>query len=312
MQENGVFRNFTKKKGMSHFIVTPFIKEDDKFALFSVNSSFGIEGEKSFRSVEEAKDFPLAQQMFYLPFVQSVRLLDNALEIERFDILAWPDVINEVAQEIEKYLNNGGKVMAEIAPKKVPVTVYAESTPNPSVMKFVANKMLVENTFEYKSETEAVHAPLAQALFGFPFVQEVFLDANYISINKNETASWEEIVMEIREFIRAYIEDGKTVVSSVEQAKNAFASSATPVEKLDETSQEIVKIIEDYIKPAVASDGGNILFDHYNADDKSVNVVLQGACSGCPSSTITLKNGIETMLKEMLPGKIATVTAVNG
>ena len=300
------------KKGMSHFIVTPYIKEDDKFALFSVNSSFGIEGEKSFRSVEEAKDFPLVQQMFYLPFVQSVRLLDNALEIERFDILAWPDVINEVAQEIEKYLNNGGKVIAEIAPKKVPVTVYAESTPNPSVMKFVANKMLVENTFEYKSEAEAVHAPLAQALFGFPFVQEVFLDANYISINKNETASWEEIVMEIREFIRAYIEDGKTVVSSAEQAQNAFASSATPVEELDETSQEIVKIIEDYIKPAVASDGGNILFDHYNADDKSVNVVLQGACSGCPSSTITLKNGIETMLKEMLPGKIATVTAVNG
>ena len=297
---------------MSHFIVTPYIKEDDKFALFSVNSSFGIEEEKSFRSVEEAKDFPLVQQMFYLPFVQSVRLLDNALEIERFDILAWPDVINEVAQEIEKYLNNGGKVMAEIALKKVPVTVYAESTPNPSVMKFVANKMLVENSFEYKSEEEAVNAPLAQALFGFPFVQEVFLDANYISINKNETASWEEIVMEIREFIRAYIEDGKTVVSSAEQAQNAFASNATPVEELDETSQEIVKIIEDYIKPAVASDGGNILFDHYNADDKSVNVVLQGACSGCPSSTITLKNGIETMLKEMLPGKIATVTAVNG
>ena len=106
------------KKGMSHFIVTPYIKEDDKFALFSVNSSFGIEAEKSFRSVEEAKDFPLVQQMFYLPFVQSVRLLENALEIERFDILAWPDVINEVAQEIEKYLNNGGKVMAEIAPKK--------------------------------------------------------------------------------------------------------------------------------------------------------------------------------------------------
>ena len=118
--------------------------------------------------------------------------------------------------------------------------------------------------------------------------------------------------MEIREFIRAYIEEGKTVVSSTEQAQKAFASSATPVEELDETSQEIVKIIEDYIKPAVASDGGNILFDHYNTDDKSVNVVLQGACSGCPSSTITLKNGIETMLKEMLPGKIATVTAVNG
>ena len=115
-----------------------------------------------------------------------------------------------------------------------------------------------------------------------------------------------------KEFIRAYIEDGKTIISSAAPAKETFSSSATPLEELDETSQEIVKIIEDYIKPAVASDGGNILFDNYNTKDKSVQVVLQGACSGCPSSTITLKNGIETMLKEMLPGKVATVTALNG
>ena len=297
---------------MSRFIVTPYVKEDHKFALFSVNSSFGIAEEKSFRSVEEAKQYPLVQQMFYLPFVQSVRLLDDALEIERFDILDWKDVIHEVAQEIEKYLNNGGKVIEAVAAKKIPVTVYAESTPNPSVMKFVANKMLVENTYEYKNITETSNAPIAKALFGFDFIKEIFLDANYISINKDEAISWDEVVMEIREFIRAYIELGKTIVSSNEQPQNAFATSATPVEELDETSQEIVRIIEDYIKPAVASDGGNILFDTYNAEDKSVQVVLQGACSGCPSSTFTLKNGIETMLKEMLPGKVATVTALNG
>ena len=297
---------------MSRFIVTPYVKEDHKFALFSVNSSFGIAEEKSFRSVEEAKQYPLVQQMFYLPFVQSVRLLDDALEIERFDILDWKDVIHEVAQEIEKYLNNGGKVIEAVAAKKIPVTVYAESTPNPSVMKFVANKMLVENTYEYKNITETSNAPIAKALFGFDFIKEIFLDANYISINKDEAISWDEVVMEIREFIRAYIESGKTIVSSNEQPQNAFATSATPVEELDETSQEIVRIIEDYIKPAVASDGGNILFDTYNAEDKSVQVVLQGACSGCPSSTFTLKNGIETMLKEMLPGKVATVTALNG
>ena len=297
---------------MSRFIVTPYVKEDHKFALFSINSSFGINEEKNFRSVEEAKDYPLVQQMFYLPFVQSVRLLDNALEIERFDILGWKDVIHEVAQEIEKYLNNGGKVVEAVTPKKVPVTVYAESTPNPSVMKFVANKMLVENTYEYKNIIETSNAPIAKALFDFDFINEIFLDANYISINKDETISWDEVVMEIREFIRAYIESGKTIISSNEQPQNTFATSATPVEELDETSQEIVKIIEDYIKPAVASDGGNILFDTYNAEDKSVQVVLQGACSGCPSSTFTLKNGIETMLKEMLPGKVATVTALNG
>jgi len=221
-------------------------------------------------------------------------------------------VIDEVGQEIQKYLNDGGKVTEASDLKKVPVTVYAESTPNPSVMKFVANKMLVDAVFEFKSIEDTSTAPLAAALFQFPFVKEVFLDTNYISINKKEEIEWETIVMEVREFIRAYIEDGKTIVTLASPSKETFSSSATPLEDLDETSQEIVKIIEDYIKPAVASDGGNILFDNYNTEDKSVQVVLQGACSGCPSSTITLKNGIETMLKEMLPGKVATVTALNG
>ena len=297
---------------MSHYIVTPFIKKDKKFALFTVNASFDIKENRTFNSVEEAKDFPLVQQMFYLPFVKSVELMDNGLALERFDILDWKDVIDEVGQEIQKYLNDGGKVTAASDLKKIPVTVYAESTPNPSVMKFVANKILVQGVFEFKSIEDASTAPIAAALFQFPFVKEVFLDTNYISINKKEEVEWETIVMEIREFIRAYIEDGKTIISSAGPAQETLSSSATPLEELDETSQEIVKIIEDYIKPAVASDGGNILFDNYNNEDKSVQVVLQGACSGCPSSTITLKNGIETMLKEMLPGKVATVTALNG
>lgn len=241
---------------MSHFIVTPFIKKDNKFALFTVNASFGIKENKTFNSVEEAKDFPLVQQMFYLPFVKSVELMDNGLALERFDILDWKDVIDEVGQEIQKYLNDGGKVTAASDLKKIPVTVYAESTPNPSVMKFVANKMLVEAVYEFKSIEEASTAPIAAALFQFPFVKEIFIDTNYISINKKEEVEWETIVMEVREFIRAYIEDGKTIISSAAPAKETFSSSATPLEELDETSQEIVKIIEDYIKPAVASDGG--------------------------------------------------------
>lgn len=297
---------------MSNFLVTPSIQEDNKYAFFALNVSLGITKESSYYSVEEAKDAPLVQQMFYLPFVKSVTLTDRGLSIERFDILAWSDVINEVAQEIQNYLNNGGQIAAQSEVKKVPVTVYAESTPNPSVMKFVANKMLVDTIYEFKSIEETTNAPLANSLFNFPFVNEIFIDTNYISINKNEGVEWEEIVMEIREFIRAYIEDGKGVINANQAQSSGFAASTTPVENLDETSQEIIKIIEEYIKPAVASDGGNILFDAYKPEDKSVHVVLQGACSGCPSSTITLKNGIENMLKEMLPGKVATVSAVNG
>lgn len=297
---------------MSQFLVTPFLKENSTLAFFELNITLGITESISFLSVEETKDYPLVQQMFYLPFVKKVTLKNNGLEIERFDILDWKDVINEVSQEIQNFLNNGGQVTIAANLQKVPVTVYAESTPNPNVMKFVANKMLVEQIAEYKSIEEASSAPLAQALFSFSFINEVFFDTNYISINKNATIEWEEAVMEIREFIRSYLEEDKQIidVASVE-GKNAEIKQKA-IENLDETSQEIVKIIDDYIKPAVASDGGNILFDTYNEEDKSVHVILQGACSGCPSSTITLKNGIENMLKEMLPGKVATVSAING
>lgn len=297
---------------MSQFLVTPFLKENSTLAFFELNITLGITESISFLSVEETKDYPLVQQMFYLPFVKKVTLKNNGLEIERFDILDWKDVINEVSQEIQNFLNNGGQVTIAANLQKVPVTVYAESTPNPNVMKFVANKMLVEQIAEYKSIEEAGSAPLAQALFSFSFINEVFFDTNYISINKNATIEWEEAVMEIREFIRSYLEEDKPIidVASLEGKNTEIKQKA--IEDLDETSQEIVKIIDDYIKPAVASDGGNILFDTYNEEDKSVHVILQGACSGCPSSTITLKNGIENMLKEMLPGKVATVSAING
>lgn len=297
---------------MRNTLVHSFIKEDENFARFEFNITIGISEPRKYNSVEETKDAPLAQQMFYLPFVKSVQLFDNGIELERFDILDWKDVIEEVTKEIQNYLNQDGEIIKEQVTKKVPVTVYAESTPNPSVMKFVANKTLVSQIHEFKKVEDTLSAPMIQELFSFPFVGEVFVDANYLSITKKEGIEWDAIVMEVREFIRQYLEQEKPIVlESVQENKNVV-STEIDLSKLDQTSQEIVKIIEDYIKPAVASDGGNILFDSYNTEDKSVQVVLQGACSGCPSSTFTLKNGIENMLKEMLPGKVASVTALNG
>ena len=297
---------------MRNTLVHSFIKEDENFARFEFNITIGISEPRKYNSVEETKDAPLAQQMFYLPFVKSVQLFDNGIELERFDILDWKDVIEEVTKEIQNYLNQDGEIIKEQVTKKVPVTVYAESTPNPSVMKFVANKTLVSQIHEFKKVEDTLSAPMIQELFFFPFVGEVFVDANYLSITKKEGIEWDAIAMEVREFIRQYLEQEKPIVlESVQENKNVV-SNEIDLSKLDQTSQEIVKIIEDYIKPAVASDGGNILFDSYNTEDKSVQVVLQGACSGCPSSTFTLKNGIENMLKEMLPGKVASVTALNG
>ena len=197
--------------------------------------------------------------------------------------------------------------------KKVPITVYAEVTPNPSVMKFVANKTIVPATFEFKNIDEAKDSPLAQKLFHFPFVKAVFFDQNYVSIMKYDIAEWDTITMELRELIRDFLADGNEVVATekVNAASNDPTSETQTVPQ-DATSLQIINILEEYVKPAVASDGGNILFQSYEEDSKTVNVILQGACSGCPSSTFTLKNGIETMLKNMLGDKVKEVVALNG
>ncbi|MGY8967719.1 MAG: NifU family protein [Flavobacteriales bacterium] len=297
---------------MTTYTVTPSQTQDQTIARFELSPALEIVQASKYNNIDEAKDAPLVQQMFYLPFVKSVVLKKEALEIERFNILEWKDVLEDVSLEIENYLNKGGVVMNETQTlKKVPITIYAESTPNPGVMKFVANKKLVEQIFEYKTIDETAHAPLAQKLFHFPFVKEVFMDTNYISITKFDVAEWDEIVLEIREFLRSYLEEGNEIKTAViEEVKTESPEEAAV--PLDDISQQIVGIIEEYIKPAVAADGGNILFDSYNTEDKSVHVILQGACSGCPSSTFTLKSGIENMLKEMLPGKVSTVNAING
>ncbi|PZW41676.1 Fe-S cluster biogenesis protein NfuA [Mesonia algae] len=271
-----------------------------------------------FKNIDEASKSPLAQKLFHLPFVKTVYLAQNFVAIEKYDIVAWEDVQEELKNQLEDLLNNGTVIIKEDSQqtKKIPVTVYAESTPNPKVMKFVANKKLVLQSIEFKNIDDASHSPLAKALFHFPFVKEVFLDENYVSVSKYDVADWNDITLELREFIRSYIEDGKQILEEGATQKSSgediVNSSSPSIENLDDTSKEIVAILDEYIKPAVASDGGNIMFDSYDEETKTVKVILQGACSGCPSSTFTLKNGIENMLKEMLHNKVNTVEAING
>ncbi|MCL4159423.1 UNVERIFIED_CONTAM: hypothetical protein GTU68_012868 [Idotea baltica] len=181
-------------------------------------------------------------------------------------------------------------------------------------MKFVANKKIVAALFEFTSIDEAKLSPLATELFHFPFVKSVFLDENYVSITKYDITEWQDITIQLREFIKDYIEKGKDVVlpEAIETLQKTTEQVDSNFEALDDVSKQIVNILEEYVKPAVASDGGNIQFISYDSANKNVSVMLQGACSGCPSSTYTLKSGIENMLKEMLPGKIETVEAING
>jgi len=300
---------------MSTFKVSIQETSNNSILKFELNQFITQHQSFEFNTIDEAKSSPLAQQLFYLPFIKKVYLTASFIAIECYNIVEWKDVQEDVAKQIEDYLNNGGIVIEEASThKKTPITVYAESTPNPSAIKFVANKKLVATTFEFTSIDEAKLSPLATELFQFSYVKSVFIDENYVSITKYDISDWNDITMELREFIRNFIADGKDIVhaNAHEVLEKTTAQLDENFEELDDVSKEIINILEEYVKPAVASDGGNIQFKSYDAQTKTVKVILQGACSGCPSSTFTLKNGIENMLKQMLHDKVATVEAING
>lgn len=274
-------------------------------------------GSYEFNNIDEAKNSPLAQQLFYLPFVKKVFVTANFIAIQRFDIVQWIDVQEEVKEQIEAYINAGNVVVNEQkTSKKEAIEVYAEVTPNPAVMKFGTNKALTQTDVEFKNIDEAnTSSPLAQAIFNFPFVKEVFISDNYISITKYDMVEWNEVYGEVRSFIREYLAEGKIIIKELpkqEASTSADTAETVPEVALEGISAQIVDILDEYIKPAVAGDGGNIAFRSFDEENKVVSVVLQGACSGCPSSTATLKNGIENLLKEMLPNQINEVVAING
>ena len=275
-------------------------------------------GSYEFNNIDEAKNSPLAQQLFYLPFVKKIFITANFIAIQRFNIVEWIDVQEEVKEQIENYFLSGGIAIKEdiSSRKKEAIEVYAEVTPNPSTMKFGTNKSLTTTDVEYKNIEEASKSsPLAKALFGFQFVKEVFISENYISITKFDIIEWNNLYAEIRNFISSYLQENKTIIKELPKSiekTNKPTTKEFDADELEGTPAKIIAILDEYIRPAVASDGGNIAFKSYDQDTKIVSVILQGACSGCPSSTITLKNGIETMLQEMLPNEISQVVAING
>lgn len=275
-----------------------------------------VKGNYQYERSEPVDNSPLAQELLRLPFVKTVYFSANFIALEALPIVKWEEVAQEVCQEVEAYLAAGRPIIGEAsvleeapAPaKRIPITIYVESTPNPMAMKFVANKKLVSRVYEYKSAEEASDSPLATELFKFPYIKEVFFDSNYISIIRQPKILWEDIMMELREFLRLYLMEGKQVVkvSVTEQDRPKGLPSINDV-----YSRKIIAILDQYVKPAVSSDGGNIQFVSYDKQTQIVKVLLQGACNGCPSSKRTLKQGIETILREMMKNEQITVEAVN-
>ena len=181
--------------------------------------------------------------------------------------------------------------------------IYMEANPNPNSMKFVVNFMLLQDgiSFDYPDKTSAEHSPLAQQLFDLPYVERVFYMSNFVTVSKSESVEWLEIQDELRGIIKEYLENEKPLILEEFDKDPLF----------DENDSEVVKkikgILDEYIRPAVEQDGGAIGFASF--DEGIVKVNLQGSCSGCPASMVTLKSGIENLLKRMLPNDVKEVVA---
>lgn len=190
--------------------------------------------------------------------------------------------------------------MLKAAPKNI--SIYLESNPNPNSLKFVVNEMLVPEgmSFDFPSPAAAEEAPLAQELFMYPFVERVFYMSNFVTITKKEDVEWLEIQDTLKNHIKSFLESGKLIL-------DMKAPAAADLEET-ETVKKIKTILDECIRPAVEQDGGAITFHSYH--DKKVTVALQGSCSGCPSSTVTLKAGIENLFKRMMPEEVQEVEAL--
>ena len=188
------------------------------------------------------------------------------------------------------------------------VSIYTEMTPNPETMKFVANKLLYPGkSIDFPDESSAKPSPLAQELFAFPFIKSVFIASNFVTLTKsNENEDWQDMIPTIKQFLKEYLEEGKLVVNDDEVAKMKAESTNTISADDNDVVKRIKELLENYVKPAVEMDGGAIQFKSF--EDGRVNLMLQGSCSGCPSSMITLKAGIEGMMKRMIP-EVKEVTA---
>lgn len=199
-----------------------------------------------------------------------------------------------------------------------PHNIYAESTPNPATMKFVSNRYLVVDgqVYEYGLEDDLENSPLAAKLLNFPFISKVFIASNFVAITKTDIIEWQDVIHQLRDFLGEFLNNDGIVVKvsardlESKEESNTESISTPKRESLEGIEAKIADILDEYIRPAVESDGGAIHFHSY--DEGKVSVVLKGACSGCPSSTMTLKAGIENMLKEMLPNQISEVQAING
>jgi len=292
---------------MRKIIIEP--TENPKVMKFVADYNL-IPGSVELDRTSDISEMPLAQQLFNYPFIERIFITANFIAVAKQDTVEWEHVVESLRNIIEDELLGNPRIYMQ--KKKELTQIYAEMTPNPMVMKFVSTTKLLEGFVEVKNREDAAEIPLAKAIFEeFDFAKEVFISDNFVAVTKNVSVEWHEVMVKVRTFVEEYLQNGGKISSLAPQKHES------PVEKLinreyTETEQKISDILTEYVAPAVENDGGKISLMEYDAETKTAKMLLQGACSGCPSSTATLKGGIENLLKQFLPELVENVEAVNG
>ena len=257
------------------------------------------DGAHEFTIHNQPVNSPVAKDLLQFPFITKVYITANFVAVEKNDTIEWEMAINVIKEIVNKHLDAGTLLIEKVKPKEESAeSLYIEMTPNPDVMKFTANRTLYNGIAEARNKDEAQEIPLALALFEFDFVKEVFITDHYVSITKSSESDWNDIAVKIRDFIIDYLNSEKEIISS-NYKNNANTADSNENREFSELENQIKEILAEYVIPAVAGDGGNIELIEFEENTKTARMLLQGACSGCPSSTLTLKQGIETLLKDM-------------
>ncbi|AYO58446.1 hypothetical protein CO230_10145 [Chryseobacterium sp. 6424] len=269
-----------------------------------------IPGSLELDRTSDITEIPLAQELFNYPFVERIFITANFIAVAKQDTVEWEHVTESLKNVIEDELLANPRIYRQ--KRKEMYQIYSEMTPNPMVMKFVSSRLLMDGFVEVKSRENATQVPLAAAIFKeFSFAKEVFISDNFVAVTKDVSVEWHEVMVAVRAFIADYLQNSG-VISNLEPQKHE-----SPVENIinrdyTETEQKISDILNEYVAPAVEGDGGKISLIEYDETTKTAKMLLQGACSGCPSSTATLKGGIENILKQFVPELVEKVEAVNG
>lgn len=269
-----------------------------------------IPGSLELERNSDISEIPIAQELFNYPFVSKIFISANFIAVAKEDHVEWEHIAESLKNVIEDELLANPRIYRQKPQQRY--EIFAEMTPNPAVMKFGGNRLLLDGFVEVKSKEEADEVPLAKALFDeFQFVKEVFISENFVAVTKDDSVQWHEVMVPVRNTIAEFLQSGNKI-SNKEPQKHE-----NPVEKIinreyTDDEQKISDILNEYVSPAVENDGGKISLLEYDAENKTAKMLLQGACSGCPSSTATLKGGIEQVLRNFLPDLVEKVEAVNG